>query len=328
MLYSFLITVCLKIHLMLLGTYQTIKEQILDRPRFPSIPSSRRGKTILITGGSRGIGLEAVKQFLSLDCQIIIGCRNTKKGKKMFNMEEMKRIQILPLDLGNHPSIRQFVKDVTALKIKIDVLINNAGIFNETGPRITTGSYESHFATNYLGPFMLTHLLLPQLDQQDDHPARIVNVSSVAISLANTWMDLDDLQLEKVYDPTLAYAMSKAEQVMFAQHLNSRLRGLADIRVIALHPGIVCTDLSLGGQPPMIRKLAQYTMKTPSEGANTLVHAAMDPAVDDIDLRGFYFENCAPAGIGKTLASTYNQEKLWSQTCSMLEIENFGNLSL
>jgi len=315
------------LYLNIIGAIYVLKEQILDRHR-PLDLSHQEGKTVVITGGNRGIGLEAVKKLLVLKCRVIIGCRNTEQAERSLANEDMTRVTILPLDLMNMESVSEFAGRVKGLNVPVFALINNAGIM--FGSRVETkDGFESQLSTNYLGHFLLSHLLLPLLDGEGGRPGRIVNVSSCA-HYVGSWLNFEDLNLRQFYSSKMAYGNSKAAQVMFSQYLDSRLSGSEPrVRVVALHPGVVHTDLySQVGWVQIFTWAAKIMMKTPSQGGDILVYAALAPELDTAKTTGLYIENSRLRRISSFTASIQNQATLWNETCKMLNIQSFGNLSL
>ena len=214
MLKSILIRLWSKLYLNIIGAWYVLKEQVLDRHRRLPNLDSERGKTIVITGGSRGIGLEAVRTFLRLDCKVVIGCRNIDQARQLIGDEPNKDLaHILPLDLMSLDSVREFAAEVLATTPAVNVLVNNAGIMFGNR-RETAEGFESQLATNYVGHWLLGHLLLPALVRGAgaDTPGRIVNVSSCAHYLGS-WLDWDDLHCKKIYSAEQAYGNSKAAHV-------------------------------------------------------------------------------------------------------------------
>ena len=302
-----------------------VKEQIIDRHRAPVIPEDQYGRTILITGGSRGIGLEAVKKYLNLQCSVIIGCRNVEQVKDALSSYNSSMVRILPLDLMKLHSVREFAEYVLDLNIPIHALVNNAGIM--FGPRRETeDGFESQLATNYLGHFLLSHLLLHSLEQGGtaEKPARIVNVSSCA-HYCGSWMDFEDINLNKFYSPEQSYGNSKVAQILFSQYLDSRLASRNQkVRVISLHPGVVYTDLySHVGWVQIFTIVARCIMKTASQGGDTLVYAALATELDNAKTVGLYLENSRLTETSSFAASLENQAKLWEKSCKMLKISDF-----
>jgi len=233
-------------------------------------------------------------------------------------------VEAYHLDLMSLSSVRSFAQTVISLECSIDVLINNAGImFGDR--KLTEDGFESQLATNYLGHFLLSHLLLPILKRtgSEDSPARIVNVSSCA-HYCGSWMNFSDLQLSKVYSPEQAYGNSKAAQVMFTTHLSSLLQDMQiPVVVYSVHPGVVYTDLYTNVWWVKIFGLvARLMMKTAKQGGDTLVHAALDQ--DILSYKQLYMENCRPGRNSSFTSKTENQAKLWGISCSLLGITQFG----
>ena len=314
-----------KLYLNLIGAVLVVKEQILDRHRVPVIPEDQYGRTIVITGGSRGIGLEAVKKYLNMQCSIIIGCRNVEQARDALSSYNSSMVRILPLDLMKLSSVRKFAKSVLDFEIPIHALVNNAGIM--FGPRSESeDGFESQLATNYLGHFLLSHLLLPSLEKGGtaEKPARIVNVSSCA-HFCGSWMDFEDLNMKKFYSPEKSYGNSKVAQILFSQYLDFKLsaRG-SKVRVISLHPGVVYSDLySHVGWVQIFTIVARCLMKTVSQGGDTLVYAALATELDSAKTVGLYLENSRLTGTSSFASSLENQAKLWQKTCDMLKISDF-----
>ena len=328
MIQWFLHNLWFKICLNFIGALYVVKEQILSRPRSLPPYSSQRGKTILITGGGRGIGEQAVKKLVKLGVRVIMGCRSPEVVKKKFDDTFKDHAvsgswEVYHLDLMSLASVRTFAQTIIALDCPIHVLINNAGImFGDR--KVTEDGFESQLATNYLGHFLLAHMMLPVLEKSGlaDSPARIVNVSSCA-HYCGSWMDFSDLQLSKVYSPEKAYGNSKAAQVMFTTHLSTMLQARqAPVLVFSLHPGVVYTDLYTNVTWVKIFTLvARLIMKTAKQGGDTLVHAALDP--DLTTYKKLYLENCRPGRISSFASKVENQARLWGITCSLLGIEEF-----
>merc|ERR1719342_1656136 len=161
-------------------------------------------------------------------------------------------------------SVRSFAGSVLNIDTRVSILINNAGIM--FGPRKETeDGYESQLATNYLGHFLLTHLMLPAL------------AKSCADNMGS-WLDWNDQQMKNYYSPEQAYGHSKAAQIVFTKHLGNMMDTQGhDIKVVSIHPGVVFTDLYVNvWWMKIFSLLAKLVMKTPEQGGDTIVHAALD----------------------------------------------------
>lgn len=204
---------------------------------FPSL----QGKTIVITGGNTGLGFICAKEMVKLGpSKIVIACRDQKKANEAIQkiMEEVGekgnlQIEYRPLDLNDLNSVKSFAE--TFKGDKIDILLNNAGIMAVPQKETTAQGYEKQFGVNHLGHFLLTNLLLPNMNEQ----ARIVNVSS--LSHVGAKINFEDISYEKSYTPWVAYGQSKLANIYFTKELANRLP--ETIKTVSLHPGVVRTEL-------------------------------------------------------------------------------------
>jgi NAD(P)-dependent dehydrogenase (short-subunit alcohol dehydrogenase family) len=193
--------------------------------------------TILVTGATDGIGLETARQLAHRGHRLILHGRNPDKLARAAAELSPAEVQTLRADLGSLTDTRRASDECRARFPSIDVLINNAGIY-QNEPALSADGFELTFAVNHLGPFALTLGLLPLL------PAggRVVNVSSVAHSRGRIdWASLRSLDR---YDAYRAYAQSKLMNVMFTLDLQVTR---PDLAVNALHPGVVSTRLLTEG---------------------------------------------------------------------------------
>ena len=202
------------------------------------------GKTVVITGGNTGIGLETAVDLAKRNARVILACRSVERGEKAA-VEVRKRsksdnVVFVQLDLASLDSVRRFADTVLQREPRIDVLVNNAGIMALPQRKETKEGFEMQFGVNHLGHFLLTNLLL---DRIKEAPAgRIVNVSSVGHRRGK--MDFDDLNSVRSYSAFGAYGRSKLANVLFTRSLAKRL-ALEGTNTTAnsLHPGGVRTEL-------------------------------------------------------------------------------------
>jgi NAD(P)-dependent dehydrogenase (short-subunit alcohol dehydrogenase family) len=185
------------------------------------------------------------------------------------------------LDLASFGSIRRFAEAYKARHARLDVLVNSAGIFNRER-HTTEDGLEAQFQVNYLGPFLLTMLLMDPLKAAA--PSRIVNVSSEAHRGAS--IDFGDLQGERGYRGWHAYGQSKLAQILFTRELARRLQGTG-VTVNALHPGVIRTNLGKG-EFPRAFDAVRFLFKGPTRGARTSLYVATAPALDGVT--GKYFK--------------------------------------
>ena len=195
-MHAILKRILIYLHLQLIGLWYAIKETFIDWHRnLPGDLPSQDGKTLVITGGNRGIGYEAVKVLLSLGFHVILGVRKPSElSEKLEKLKTTGTYEVLELDLTSFASVKDFANNILAKDIPVHVLLNNAGIM--FGPRRETQEgHEMQMQTNHLSHFLLTSMLLPKLKEAGHahNYARVVNVSSAA-HLGSTWVDWTDFQ--------------------------------------------------------------------------------------------------------------------------------------
>jgi len=259
------------------------------------------GKTVIITGGYAGIGLETTKVLASAGAQVIIPARDIEKAEK--NLAGIQNIEFEKMDLMDPASIDDFSQRFLASGRKLDLLINNAGIMWVPLRRDIRG-IESQLATNYLGQFHLTARLWPALKKSGN--ARVLSVSSYGHQMSD--FDFEDPNFEqREYHTLLGYGQSKTACNLLATELDERGKKF-NIRAYSIHPGSVYgTDL--GREEPIdlfiqmgthdengkIKPEVEAKLKTIPQGAATTVWCATSPALQDIG--GVYCENCDIAEI-------------------------------
>ncbi|XP_054263405.1 dehydrogenase/reductase SDR family member on chromosome X-like [Macrosteles quadrilineatus] len=311
-----------------LGTFAIIEDIFLRRYNKCEL-KTRSGDVAVITGGARGIGAAVVKKLLQCEMHVVIGCRNVSAGSEMVRKLRAEGItsgstSILPLDMASLDSVTAFATAVLNSRPKVHLLINNAGIMF-TPYEETVDGFESQWAVNYLGHFLLCHLLLRRLHEtaQTDGIARIVNVTSCAHHAAYP-IDYDNINMKYNFITQAAYAQSKAAQLMFTLHLDRALRKMdSQVRVVAVHPGIVNTDLFNGTYMKIIMPWAPGLLfKSAEEGATTVMFAALHAKGGD------YISNARSASISKLAQDQQAQVQLFNHSKRTLGILSFGGLEL
>jgi len=256
---------------------------------------SLEGRVAFVTGASGGLGAETARALAARGAAVTLAARNVEKaGEVAAGIRESTgnaAIDVVALDLTSPDSVRQCAKGWLADHDTLHLLINNAGVMATPFERTAQG-FELQFATNHLGHFLLTGLLVPAL--RAGAPARIVNLSSGGHRFGG--IDFDDIHFERrEYDKWLAYGQSKSANVLFSVELDRRLRD-AGIRAHAVHPGVIMTELARYLQPEDIQDLmskssgAGLTFKPVEAGAATTVYAATAPELDGQG--GLYLEDC------------------------------------
>jgi len=249
----------------------------------------------LVTGASGGLGAETARALAERGARVTLTARDPAKGEKVAAEIRAStgndRIDVLPLELVSAESVRAFATAFTERHDALHVLVNNAGVMACPLQRTPQG-WELQLATNHLGHFLLTGLLLPLL--RASAPARVVSVSSRGHRFSP--VVFDDLHFERrPYDKWEAYGQSKTANVLFAVELDRRLAD-AGVRANALHPGAIATELGrhLSGEDiATLRSRApggKLTWKSVPAGAATAVWAATAPELEGRG--GLYLEDC------------------------------------
>ncbi|HEV2703117.1 MAG TPA: SDR family oxidoreductase [Steroidobacteraceae bacterium] len=240
--------------------------------------------TAVITGTTHGIGTVTSRGLALAGYRVIMLCRNVAAGRRLAQ-EIMRQVpggqvEVVHCDLADLSSVRAAAREVRERCPRIDRLINNAGIVS-TRHRRSVDGHELTFATNHLGPFLLTRLLLPTLSPA----ARIINVASRVHYRGRLELDsIDDPRAR--YSSVAAYSRSKLANVLDTFALAGQLGG-SGITVNCLHPGVVATNL-LPGWLNRIRPLFKRRILTAEEGARTTLFLALDPAAGT--LQGQYLD--------------------------------------
>jgi NAD(P)-dependent dehydrogenase (short-subunit alcohol dehydrogenase family) len=247
-----------------------------------NIPS-QAGRRALITGSNSGIGFEAALALARRGAEVILPARTQAKADDAAAriLEQVPSAQLYPeiLDLAVQASVHAFANRMIERfpGQSLDLLINNAGVMALPTREVTEDGFERQFATNYLGPFALTGLLLPSIKQIAG--SRVVTVSSSASNQGK--IEFDNLQSERVYKPMMqAYAQSKLADLIFARELQRRLKAVgAPILSTAAHPGYAVTNLQadhLGlGMKMMLAVMKPFLSQDAAHGAFPTLYAAV-----------------------------------------------------
>lgn len=199
-------------------------------------------KRILITGANTGIGFATAEELLKRGANLVLACRNEEKAKKaqtdLLAKGYAGEVDIVLLDLNSFKSIKEAADLIKQRYEYIDVLINNGGIYGDE-LLYTEDGYEQQFGVNYLGPFLLTHLLLPSLHQAKS--GRIIHLASIMHWLGDI-KPTTFREIKGKYKATKAYGQSKLANLLFSNALAQKLEG-TNVTSNALHPGAVNSDI-------------------------------------------------------------------------------------
>ena len=224
------------------------------------------GRVVVVTGATSGIGLAGATAFAGLGASVHLLARNAERGERA--RQESGAARTWDCDVSSLRSVREFARRFTDEQAELHVLVNNAGLLAQERS-LSVDGYELAFATNVLGPFLLTGLLAPALEQAV--PSTIVNVSSGGMYTAR--LCTDDLQTERHrYDGAAVYSRHKRAQVVLSELWAERLNP-SGVAVHSMHPGWVDTP-GLGHSLPRFHKLMKPLLRSPGEGADTIVWLA------------------------------------------------------
>jgi NAD(P)-dependent dehydrogenase (short-subunit alcohol dehydrogenase family) len=263
-----------------------------------------KGKIVLITGATSGLGKETARALATLGATIVITTRDTQKGEQtkqeLIESTQNKNINVMYCDLASFVSIRTFCAEFLQKYEALNVLINNAGIWDYRR-RVSKDGIEETFAVNYLAPFLLTNLLLERL--KESAPSRIVNVAS---GLHSGTIQFDDLEFKKSFSGLKAYNQSKLAVILFTRLLAQKLEGTGVI-VNCANPKMTRTNL---GQDAGVASRLVFKIfgKPAARGAETAVYLTSSP---DLTISGEFFEKKQVKQINPETYDMDEANKLW-----------------
>jgi NAD(P)-dependent dehydrogenase (short-subunit alcohol dehydrogenase family) len=259
------------------------------------------GRIAVVTGGSSGLGLETAAILAGRGATVVLACRDLGKAEQAAEQVRARAgqadvqaaeqagsgradVRVVRLDLARLASVRQAAEEIRSACGRLDLLINNAGVMAVPYHRTEDG-FELTFATNHLGPFALSGLLLDRLLETPG--SRVVTVSSIGHRMGAGTMRFDDPMFERGYRPWDAYYQSKLANLLFTYELQSRLETAAPGGTIALaaHPGNARTELWRHTPRltrilyrPALRPITFWFAQSAQAGALATLRAATDPA--------------------------------------------------
>ena len=301
-----------------------------------------RGKRILVTGVSAGLGVETTRALAAHGADVVGAARDLKKAERAT--AQVRRdaaaaggsLELITLDLASLKSVRACANDLLAKGQFLDGIIANAGVMATPFGRTADG-FETQFGTNHLGHFVFVNRIAPLLQKG----SRLIILSSAGHRLSN--VDLDDPNFERTpYEPFVAYGRSKTANILLAVAFDRRHRGRG-VRAAAVHPGVIETELGRHMDPSQIQALIQqindqlaeqgkgpFQWKSVAQGAATSVWAGVVAEAEEIG--GRYCENChvgeiapenvpisgASEGVRGYALDPKNAEALWEKSEEMV----------
>ncbi|XP_034384805.1 dehydrogenase/reductase SDR family member 13-like [Cyclopterus lumpus] len=273
------------------------------------------GKTVIVTGSNTGIGKTTAIDLAKRGARVILACRSKQRGEAA--LEEVKKesgsnqVVFMPLDLGSLKSVRSFAETFLKSEPRLDILINNAGIFLQGRTEDGLGMM---FGVNHIGHFLLTNLLLDRLKECE--PGRVVTLSSTAHHFGK--IDFDCLNTHKALglgnssmDVFQVYSDSKLCNVLFTHELAKKLQG-TKVTCYCLHPGTINSELARNMASIMrmlLKPVTAFFFKDTVQGAQTTLHCAVEEGIEP--LSGRYFSNCTVREVYAKAKDDAAAKKLW-----------------
>ena len=280
-------------------------------------PVSMTGRTVLVTGGTAGIGKATAIGLAALGARLAIVGRDLPRAEAAAHdiraATGNPNVDAFGADMSSQAEVRRLAAEVLDAYPRLHVLVNNVGGF-WSGRHVTADGLERTFAVNHLAAFLLTELLIGRL--KASAPARVVTVSSGAQSQGT--IDFDDLQGERDYSGQTAYNQSKLASVMFTYELARHLDGTA-VTANVLHPGVVNTAFGAEDPSLVFKILVPFFrpfMKTPQRGAATSIYLASSPEVAGVT--GTYFAKGRPERSNKVSYDGGAATRLWQVSADLV----------
>ncbi len=268
------------------------------------------GKTVVLTGANTGIGKQTTCELAKRGARVVMACRDVTRGEAaraeiLATTEGRGELEVRQVDLSSLESVRSFAEKANADLARIDVLINNAGIFPQKAWKTVDG-FEAQFGVNYLGPFLLTILLLDKL--KASAPSRIVHLTSMLHTKGT--LDFESFRGEKPYKASVAYNQSKLANLVFSNELSRRLEGTG-VTSNAVHPGAIATDITRE-MPWIARKIVGFLFKDVAVGAKGPVLVATDPTLADTS--GHYWKETTETAPSEEALDPAVASRLWEES--------------
>ncbi|XP_016189506.1 short-chain dehydrogenase TIC 32, chloroplastic isoform X4 [Arachis ipaensis] len=279
------------------------------------------GLTAIVTGATSGLGLETTRVLALRGVHVVMAVRNVESGTKVKEtiLKEIPsaKIDVMELDLCSMASVRKFASDYISSERPLNILINNAGVM-ATPFQLSQDNIEMQFATNHLGHFLLTNLLLQTMKKtvrECKREGRIVILSSEAHRLPYQ----EGIRFDKINDESVyyAYGQSKLANILHAKELTRRFKEGVEITANALHPGSIITNILRyhGYINAVANMVGKYLLKNVQQGAATQCYVALHPQVKGIS--GEYFMDSNKATPTHLANDSELAKKLWEFSVSL-----------
>lgn len=274
--------------------------------------------TAIVTGGTSGIGTETVRVLALRGAQVFMPARNVESGNRvkeaLLKENPTAKVDVMELDVSSLKSVYKFAASFKSLNQPLNILINNAGIM-ACPFQLSEDGIELQFATNHLGHFLLTNLLLDKLKataKETGIQGRIINVSSTAHRRApKEGIQFDKINDKSSYSPFQAYGQSKLANILHANELARRLKDEeANVTVNSLHPGVIPTNIVRHMKMLAFpATLVKFLLKSIPQGAATTCYLALHPNLNGIS--GKYFSDCEEAKPTPNATNPALARQLW-----------------
>ncbi|XP_011645492.1 retinol dehydrogenase 14 [Pogonomyrmex barbatus] len=278
------------------------------------------GKTVIITGCTSGIGKETTRDLAKRGARIIMACRNMDTANRLkdeiVKESNNSNIVVRKLDLSSLQSIREFAQQINQEESRLDVLIHNAGTAETFRKIVTEDGLEQTMATNYFGPFLLTHLLIDLLKRSK--PSRIIVVASELYRFA--CLNLNNINPTSTL-PAYLYYVSKYADIVFTLELARRLEG-SGVTANCLHPGMIDSGIWRSVPAPLswcLNLIIKAFFKTPEQGAQTTIHLAVSDELNGVS--GKYFLDCAEHRLSNAVKDPAKGKKLWELSEPLVKLQ-------
>lgn len=273
------------------------------------------GKTAIVTGSNTGIGKTTAIDLAKRGARVILACRSVQRGEvalaEVMRESGSNNVVFMQLDLGSLRSVRSFAETFLKTEPRLDLLINNAGIYLQGKTEDNLGMM---FGVNHIGHFLLTNLLLERL--KECGPSRVVSVASVGHNVGS--IDFGCLNAHKAlgtgtsfFPVVKIYCDSKLCNVLFTYELAKRLQG-TDVTCYCLHPGAINSELARNANTvfaAVLKLIRGFFFKNTVQGAQTTLHCALQEGLEPYS--GRYFSNCSVRDVYSKAKDGDTAKKLW-----------------